>query len=195
MTLADFPIAQLGNPILHQVARPIENFADLELQQLIDEMMASLQKNNGVGLAAPQVERSLQLLIVASRPNPRYPDAPTMRPTVMANPKILARSQAMEKGWEGCLSVPGIRGFVPRHQTIEVSYCDREGSHHQQVLEGFVARIFQHEFDHLEGFVFLDRVESNRDLISEAEYLKQLSPADFTQRSSAEQSLNHCDGH
>ena len=195
MTLADFPIAQLGNPILHQVARPIENFADLELQQLIDEMMASLQKNNGVGLAAPQVERSLQLLIVASRPTPRYPDAPTMRPTVMANPKILARSQAMEKGWEGCLSVPGIRGFVPRHQTIEVSYCDREGSHHQQVLEGFVARIFQHEFDHLEGFVFLDRVESNRDLISETEYLKQLSPADFTQRSSAEQSLNHCDGH
>ena len=180
MATHSFPIAQLGNPVLRQIARPIEDFADPTLQALMDGMMASLQKSNGVGLAAPQVSQPLQLLIVASRPNPRYPDAPEMSPTVMANPQVLARSHQLEMGWEGCLSVPGLRGLVPRHQWVEVSYCDRQGQSTQQTLSGFVARIFQHEFDHLQGLVFLDRVKTNRDLISEAEYLKQLSPKDFS---------------
>jgi peptide deformylase len=95
-----------------------------------------------------------------------------MPPTAMINPQIVTHSSEMVKGWEGCLSVPGIRGLVPRYQTIEVEYTDRNGNLQKQELTDFIARIFQHEYDHLEGLVFLDRVEDNQDLISEEEYQK-----------------------
>jgi peptide deformylase len=97
-----------------------------------------------------------------------------MQPTAMINPRIIAHSSEMVKGWEGCLSVPGIRGLVPRYQTIEVEYRDRYGNLQKQELTDFIARIFQHEYDHLEGLVFLDRVENNHDLISEEEYQKSV---------------------
>jgi peptide deformylase len=116
------------------------------------------------------VANSYRLLIVASRPNLRYPHAPEMEPTAMINPVILAKSDEVEKGWEGCLSVPGIRGLVPRSQAIEVEYLDRNGQICKQELTDFVARIFQHEYDHLDGKVFLDRVESTHDLMTESEF-------------------------
>jgi peptide deformylase len=166
------PIIKLGNPILRQKAVGVDNIQDEKIQNLIDELIASVAQANGVGIAAPQIAASYRLFIVASRPNARYPYAPEMPPTAMINPQIVAHSSEMVKGWEGCLSVPGIRGLVPRYQTIEVEYTDRNGNLQKQELTDFIARIFQHEYDHLEGLVFLDRVDNNQDLISEEEYQK-----------------------
>lgn len=165
-------VIQLGNPILRHQAKQVENIEDESIQKLIDELMVTVVKADGVGIAAPQVAQSHRLFIVASRPNPRYPKAPQMEPTAIINPEITAHSSETVKGWEGCLSVPGIRGLVPRYQTIEVEYSDRNGKLQKLELTDFVARIFQHEYDHLEGKVFLDRVESTLDLITEAEYQK-----------------------
>ncbi|OUL28958.1 peptide deformylase [Nostoc sp. T09] len=168
------PIIQLGNPILRQQATLIDNIQDQDIQNLIDDLLATVAQANGVGIAAPQIAESYRLFIVASRPNPRYPNAPEMAPTAMINPKIIAHSTEVVKGWEGCLSVPGIRGFVPRYQAIEVEYTDRNGKLQQQELTDFVARIFQHEYDHLDGIVFVDRLESNQDMITEQEYQQRI---------------------
>ncbi|MFB2982848.1 peptide deformylase [Microseira sp. BLCC-F43] len=167
-------IIQLGNPILRQQAKPIDNLADECIQTLIDELIATVAKANGVGIASPQVAESYRLFIVASRPNPRYPNAPTMEPTAMINPRIIGHSTEVVKGWEGCLSVPGIRGLVPRYQAIEVEYTSRDGKLHRQELTDFVARIFQHEYDHLDGIVFIDRVESTQELMTEQEYQQRI---------------------
>ena len=163
-------VYQLGNPALREIARPISDVQDREIQQLIDEMLITLTESKGVGLAAPQIGRSLQLVIIASHPNARYPHAPQMEPTAMINPKIISHSFETEKGWEGCLSVPMIRGLVPRYREIEIEYTDRQGDRQLAKLTDFVARIFQHEYDHLEGKVFLDRVETTLDMATEAEY-------------------------
>lgn len=96
-----------------------------------------------------------------------------MEPQAMINPSILGHSDDQVKGWEGCLSVPGQRGLVPRYRQIDVSYLDRHGEVHRQSLQGFVARIFQHEYDHLQGIVFLDRIENPDDILTEAEYQRQ----------------------
>ncbi len=167
-------IAQLGNPILRQQAQLIDNLQDERIQQLIDALTATAAASNGVGIAAPQVSESYRLFIVASRPNARYPNAPLMEPTAMLNPRIIGHSTDIVKGWEGCLSIPGIRGLVPRYQTIEVEYTTRDGQLHRQELTDFVARIFQHEYDHLDGIVFLDRVESTQDMMTEQEYQQRI---------------------
>lgn len=166
-------VSQVGNPILRQIAQPIDRF-DEPVQTLIDNLMATLLQSNGVGIAAPQVAASCRVVIIASRPNPRYPNAPEMEPTVMINPRIVSASEERVKDWEGCLSVPGIRGLVPRYQAIAIEYCDRQGKLQQQHLTDFVARIFQHELDHLNGLVFLDRLETTQDIVTEQEYLKLL---------------------
>jgi peptide deformylase len=170
----ELSIIQLGNPILRQKAAWVENVQDEYIQKLIDDLTATVAKANGVGIAAPQVAASYRLFIVASRPNLRYPHAPTMEPTAMINPRIIAHSTETVKGWEGCLSVPGIRGLVPRYQAIEVAYTDRNGKLQKQELNDFVARIFQHEYDHLDGLVFVDRLESSLDMMTEDEYQKRL---------------------
>ena len=167
-------VAQLGNEILRYKAQPINNIWQESLQRLIDDLIATVLATNGVGIAAPQISQSDRLFIVASRPNLRYPNAPKMEPTAMINPKLLSHSEEIVKDWEGCLSIPGIRGFVPRYRVIEVEYTNREAQVEKQELTDFVARIFQHEYDHLEGIVFLDRVESSKDLITENEYQKQI---------------------
>jgi peptide deformylase len=171
-------ILQLGNPRLRQLAQPIANTQDPALQGLIDELIQTLTQANGVGIAAPQVGLDLQLVIVASHPTPRYPDAPDMPPLAMLNPRIVSYADTTEKGWEGCLSVPGIRGLVPRYPSVTVDYRDRQGQPQQQMFQGFVARIFQHEYDHLQGIVFVDRVESTRELMSEQEYQRQIVKAE-----------------
>jgi peptide deformylase len=167
-------IIQLGDPLLRAKAQVVENIQDGRVQKLIDDLIATVQQANGVGIAAPQVANSDRLFIVASRPNPRYPNAPEMEPTAMINPKILAYSTEVVKGWEGCLSIPGIRGLVPRYQAVEIEYSDRNGKLQKQELTDFVARIFQHEYDHLDGIVFLDRLETIQDLITEQEYQKRI---------------------
>ncbi len=165
-------ISEIGSPILRHQARSIDNLPNPQTDSLIDDLVATAMAAHGVGIAAPQVAASVRLFIVASRPSPRYPTAPTMEPTAMINPRILDRSGELVSGWEGCLSVPGTRGFVPRDLTIEVEYLTRHGERIQQELTGFIARIFQHELDHLDGTLFPDRVLVSTDLITEAEYLK-----------------------
>jgi peptide deformylase len=168
------PILQLGHPQLRQPATAIADPQALQVQQWIDQLLHQMETAGGVGIAAPQLGIAQQLMIVASRPTPRYPQAPEMPPTVMMNPQILDRSIEMEKGWEGCLSVPGLRGLVPRHTAITVSYEDRAGNTQQQDLSGFIARVFQHEYDHLQGIVFVDRVENTQELMTEQEYQRQI---------------------
>jgi len=167
-------IIQLGHPVLRLIAQSVENIRDQRIQKLIDDLIATVASANGVGIAAPQVAQGDRLFIVASRPNLRYPNAPEMEPTAMINPKLLAYSTEVIKGWEGCLSIPGIRGLVARSQAIEVEYTDRNGKLQKLELTDFVARIFQHEYDHLDGVVFLDRLESNQDIVTEQEYQKLL---------------------
>ncbi len=167
-------IIQLGDPQLRAKAQLVENIEDQRIQKLVDDLIATVKHANGVGIAAPQVAKRDRLFIVASRPNPRYPSAPEMVPTAMVNPKILAHSTEVVKGWEGCLSIPGIRGLVPRSQAIEVEYTDRHGKLQKQELTDFVARIFQHEYDHLDGIVFLDRLESIQEIVTEQEYQKRI---------------------
>ena len=175
-------IIHLGDPRLRLVANPVEQIDD-RLQMLIDNLIWTAEKTNGVGIAAPQVGASLRLFIVASRPNERYPHAPLMNPTAMINPRITAHSDAEVLGWEGCLSVPEQRGQISRYQDIEVEYCDRAGHLQKQVLTDFVARIFQHEHDHLEGAVFVDRVDHPSRLISEADYFARFTAVPASQGS------------
>jgi peptide deformylase len=165
-------IAQLGHPVLRTPAKPVELPVNDSLRAFADDLMATMLDADGVGIAAPQVYESLQVFIVASRPSPRYPDAPKMEPEVVVNPEIVWRSEEIVKGWEGCLSIPGIRGHVPRHRRIRTRYLTLAGIEVERVFEDFVARVFQHEDDHLRGVIFLDRLESNRDIITEKEFRK-----------------------
>ncbi len=172
-------IIHLGHPTLRQTATPVTDSQSPEIQVLIDRLLETVKASNGVGIAAPQVDVSVQLMIIASRPNPRYPDAPTMEPIALINPAIISCSPELEKGWEGCLSVPDFRGNVSRHQSITVEYIDRTGYLIRSTFTRFVARIFQHEYDHLQGLVFLDRLEDHDDRITEEEF-KQRFPDKLT---------------
>ncbi|MCF8007479.1 MAG: peptide deformylase [Methylovulum sp.] len=163
---------QLGDPVLRCHALPVDNVAEKAIQATVTLMQTVLTASQGVGIAAPQINVSKQIIIVASRPNQRYPNAPLMAPTVMFNPTFEAVGTELEKDWEGCLSVPSIRALVPRFKTIQARYINVLGDLEQMQLEGFVARIFQHECDHLQGKVFLDRVDATVDIIAESEYLK-----------------------
>ncbi len=165
-------ILEIGDPILRHRSTTIAHVDDIQITKAIDDLIATTIAANGVGIAAPQTGVSVRLFIVASRPSPRYPTAPSMEPTAMINPRILDRSGELVAGWEGCLSVPGVRGLVPRDRAIEVEYYTRAGERVQQELTGFIARIFQHELDHLDGILFPDRVQATTDLITEAEYLQ-----------------------
>jgi len=170
-------IAQLGQPILRRVAEKITDPADPVVQALIEDMLVTVADACGVGIAAPQVYEPFSLFIVASRPNLRYPDAPEMVPTAVINPEILWMSDEMEKGWEGCLSIPGLRGLVPRHRRIGVRYLNRKGELREEEYADFLARVFQHEFDHVQGIVLIDRVVSPNELMTEKEYARMQSQA------------------
>lgn len=148
-----------GDPLLRQKAAAITDPSDLKLKALVDAMLVTMQAFNGVGIAAPQVGHSLRVVIIASQPNSRYPDAPIMKPLVMVNPAIITKSPEREPDWEGCLSVPGQRLQVLRHHAVEVCWEDLGAQQHQQLFSGFVARIVQHELDHLDGILFTDHVE------------------------------------
>ncbi|HBG04177.1 MAG: peptide deformylase [Geobacteraceae bacterium GWC2_58_44] len=167
-------IAQLGQPVLREPGRQIADPRDPAVQLIIDDMIATVADANGVGIAAPQIYESLALFIIASRPNPRYPEAPEMVPVAMLNPELVRASNETETGWEGCLSIPGIRALVRRNRRIRVRYLNRAGDLREEEYEGFLARIFQHEYDHINGLVFLDRVDS-RDIVTEKEYLRIVS--------------------
>ncbi len=154
------PVAQRGEDILKLIAAPVaeSEFSSVWLFALSQAMQATMQERNGVGIAAPQVYISKRIIIVASRPNPRYPDAPEMQAICMINPEIIEQSEAYELGEEGCLSVPNERGQVARAHQITVQYFSLNGEKIIQEFTGFPARIVQHEIDHLNGILFVERL-------------------------------------
>ena len=171
-------IAQIGESILRNHASVVDKIDDHIIIDLIDHLINTATANSGVGIAAPQISQSYRVFIVASHPSDRYPYAPTMPPTAMINPQILAHGESIVKDWEGCLSVPNVRGLVPRYQSIEVEYTTKEGEIKQEILTDFVARIFQHELDHLDGVLFIDRISDPADLYTEAEYRQIITAID-----------------
>ena len=158
--MAILKIAQMGNPILRIPAEPVKNIQALDIQRLIDDMIETMQEYRGVGLAAPQVHRSLQIAIIEADEDDRAESAPPASPTVLINPRIVLASDQMEEGWEGCLSLPNLRGKVPRYTDIEVRAHDRRGKTLTLKAVDFFARAIQHEYDHLIGTLFLDRMKS-----------------------------------
>ncbi len=151
-------ILKMGDPRLLRVAKPVEAFGTRELRELIDDMFETMHSVDGAGLAAPQVGVDLALVIFGSRQNPRYPDAPPVPETVLLNPQITPLGDAEEEGWEGCLSVPGLRGVVPRFARIRYSGFDPEGRRIEREADGFHARVVQHECDHLLGVLYPMRI-------------------------------------
>jgi len=151
-------IAQLGQPVLRGVAGKIADPADPAVQALIDDMLVTAADANGVGIAAPQVFEPLSLFIVASRPNPRYPYAPEMEPTAMINPEILWASDDKEKGWEGCLSIPGLYVEIIRPNEVLMRGRTLDGNEIEIEAKELMGRLFQHELDHLNGVLMFDRM-------------------------------------
>lgn len=153
-------ILKMGDPRLLNVARPVTEFDSPELQRLIEDMEDSMRAASGAGLAAPQIGVDLQVVIFGSgQVNPRYPDAPVVPRTVLINPEIIPLDEEMEEGWEGCLSVPGLRGVVPRWRRIRYRGHDAQGRPIDREVEGFHARVVQHECDHLIGVLYPMRVK------------------------------------
>ena len=167
-------IAKLGEPILREKAKKVEDINSKDIQNIISKMLFCVKQSKGVGLAAPQIFEPFQILIISSSPNDRYPNAPLMKDEIIINPKIIKKSEEKEKAWEGCLSIPGIRALVSRHIFIEVEYTSKDGVIKNVLFEDFIARIFQHEYDHLKGKVYLDRVKNSKDIISEELYFKMI---------------------
>jgi len=166
-------VARLGNPVLRGTAEeiPLERIRSREFQKFIDDMIETMKEYDGVGLAAVQVHESKQIAVLEVADNPRYPQKPRVPLSVLINPQITPLSQEMEEDWEGCLSITELRGKVPRYRTIRVQARDRNGNGLDFVASGFHARVIQHEWDHLNGKVFLDRM---RDL-STLTYLQEFS--------------------
>jgi peptide deformylase len=154
-------IVEIGHPVLRKRAREVtpEQLRSSEVQQLIDDMIETMRAANGAGLAANQVGETLRIAVVEVRPgNPRYPYKPPIPLTVIVNPLIEPLDAEIAQINEGCLSVPNLRGEVPRHVNVRLRHLDREGVEHEQVKRGLTAGTFQHELDHLDGTLFVDRV-------------------------------------
>lgn len=148
-------ILKMGDPRLLRVAAPVTQFDTDQLHLLITDMLDTMLEANGAGLAAPQIGVDLQLVIFGTDAvNPRYPDAPIVPRTVLINPVITALNEHVENGWEGCLSVPGMRGVVPRHARIRYTGFDQYGDPIDRTVDGFHARVVQHECDHLIGKLY-----------------------------------------
>ncbi len=155
------PILRMGDPRLLRVSRPVVAFGTPELQALIADMFDTMRAADGAGLAAPQLAVPLRVVIFGSAdeaPNARYPDEPPVPRTILVNPVLQPLDDEVEEGWEGCLSVPGLRGMVPRHRRLRYSGYDPDGRRIERTVEGFHARVVQHECDHLDGILYPMRV-------------------------------------
>jgi peptide deformylase len=156
--LAVHEILKMGDPRLLRVAQPVAAFGTPALKALVADMFDTMAAANGAGLAAPQIGVDLRLVIFGHATNARYPDAPPVPPTVLINPVIEVLEGRRTEGWEGCLSVPGLRGVVARDERIRYTGFDVEGEPIDRVAEGFHARVVQHECDHLDGVLYPMRV-------------------------------------
>jgi peptide deformylase len=156
------PVLKMGDPLLLQVARPVQRFDAPELSSLLADMHDTMTALNGAGLAAPQIGVSQQVVIFGVGRNPRYPQAEEVPYTVLINPQLEPIGDEMEEGWEGCLSVPGMRGLVPRYARLRYRGCDQFGKPIDRTVGGFHARVVQHEVDHLLGILYPMRIRDLR---------------------------------
>jgi len=152
----------MGDPLLLQQAKPVEQFDSPELHALIADMQDTMTSLNGAGLAAPQIGVSLQVVIFGVGANPRYPGAESVPHTVLVNPLLSAQDEETEEGWEGCLSVPGMRGLVPRYKNLRYQGRDQYGKEIDRTVTAFHARVVQHEVDHLCGILYPMRIRDMR---------------------------------
>jgi len=152
------PVLRMGDPRLAQCAQPVDQFATDELHGLIRDMLDTMAAENGAGLAAPQIGAPWRVVVFGVDHNPRYPDAETVPMTVLINPQVTALDTDKEEDWEGCLSVPGMRGWVPRYARIRYTGFDAEGHLIERQAENFHARVVQHECDHLDGILYPQRI-------------------------------------
>ena len=164
---------QFGDPILRKKAQSIV-FVNPFIKKLIKEMFFTMRRVGGVGLAAPQINQPLQLAVIEIKKNKIRPHVRPLLPTVIINPRIITHSKEVFSDWEGCLSFPNVRGFVPRYKEIEVGYLDEFGKDRILKLDGFQARVFQHEIDHLNGALYVDRMPDMKTLITLGEFKKSI---------------------
>jgi peptide deformylase len=153
------PILRLGHPVLRQVAAPVTEFGTPALRELVHDMLETMRANDGAGLAANQIGVPTRVVVFELTANPRYPDAAPVPLTVLVNPEIEFLGAEREEGWEGCLSVPGMRGLVPRYRRLRYRGFDELGEAIDRTVEGFHARVVQHECDHLDGILYPQRIE------------------------------------
>lgn len=172
-------VARLGHPVLRQVSAnlPERELQSAAMQKLIDDMIETMKEYDGVGLAADQVHESKQVAVLEVANNPRYPNKPDVPLTVLVNPKVTPLSDALEEDWEGCLSIPDLRGKVPRYTSVRVQAWDRNGQELDYVATGFHARVIQHEFDHLNGKLYVDRMRDLTTLSFLQEFARYWLPA------------------
>ena len=156
------PVLKMGHPLLLQSAAAVEAFDTPELHALITDMQDTMQHMNGAGIAAPQIGVSQRVVIFGVGHNPRYPDAEQVPYTVLINPVLTFVGDEIEEGWEGCLSVPGMRGIVPRYQRLHYKGFDQYGQVIDRLVSGFHARVVQHECDHLDGILYPMRIQDLR---------------------------------
>jgi peptide deformylase len=152
----------MGEPLLLERAKPVEVFDTPELHALLQDMRDTMAALNGAGLAAPQIGVSLRVVIFGGFDSPRYPEAASIPDTVLINPQLTPLSEAMDEGWEGCLSVPGMRGLVPRYSQLRYTGFDAKGNPIDRTVQGFHARVVQHECDHLDGVLYPMRIRDLR---------------------------------
>lgn len=160
--MAVLPILKMGAPLLLQIAQPVQQFDTPELHTLVADMLDTMKAHNGAGLAAPQIGISLQLVIFGGFKSPRYPDAEEIPFTVLLNPTLLPLNDNTNNGWEGCLSVPGMRGLVPRYTQLRYQGFDQYGRVIDRTVSDFHARVVQHEVDHLHGILYPMRIKDMR---------------------------------
>jgi len=151
-------VLKMGDPRLWQKSSPVTDFNDPSLHELLVDMRDTMAHLSGAGLAAPQIGVGLRVVIFGVKANSRYPDVEEVPDTVLINPVVEALSSEIEEGWEGCLSVPGMRGWVPRFSKIRYSGCDERGTLFEREVQGFHARVVQHECDHLDGVLYPMRI-------------------------------------
>jgi peptide deformylase len=151
-------VLRMGDPRLNQRASEVTEFDTAALHALLQDMRDTMASLDGAGLAAPQIGVGLRVVIFGVSANPRYPDVEPVPDTVLINPVITPLGDAMEEGWEGCLSVPGLRGWVPRHARVRYQGMDERGQAFERIVEGFHARVVQHECDHLDGILYPMRI-------------------------------------
>ncbi len=152
-------VLRMGDPVLLQKAAPVTTYDTPELHALIQDMQDTMAHMNGAGIAAPQIGVSLRVVIFGVGSNPRYPDAEQVPYTVLINPTLNPVGEAQEDGWEGCLSVPGFRGVVPRYERLHYTGFDQYGNAIDRLVSGFHARVVQHECDHLDGILYPMRIQ------------------------------------